>query len=78
MSVAERVEQTQGDRFGFSWLSAEELLAFDYDQEFSDRREQSPEVSTYRDFLGEPFFRHLAALAEIGPKEDVRILFCFD
>lgn len=33
-----RTESADGDGFGHSWLSIDELTAFDYDQTFEDRR----------------------------------------
>ena len=76
----------------FSWLSVEELTAFDYDAEMEDRRTRvqvapnfwnggataepgSGEMTTYREFLGEEFFRDLAALKAGGAE---RIVFGFD
>ena len=35
-------------------------------------------MTTYREELGEGFFRDLAILASIGPPDDVRIVFFFD
>lgn len=76
----------------FSWLSVEELLAFDYDQPLEDRRvtrQTAPnlwdggctaepgggKMTTYREFLGESFFRDLDRLKEIGAE---RVVFGFD
>lgn len=75
-----------------SWLSVEELAAFDYDQPMEDRRvtqQTGPnswsggctaepgggQMTTYREFLGEPFFHDLAELRRIGAE---RIVFGFD
>lgn len=76
----------------FSWLSVAELLAFDYDQTFEDRRvtrQTGPnswdsgvtgdpgdgEQTTFRQFLGEGFFRDLDILRVSGAE---RIVFGFD
>ena len=75
----------------FSWLSLKELLAFDYDQTFEDRRcmrdgngaaDSGPgngEQTTFRKFLGPLFFRDLAIMQCLGREpEHVRIVFGFD
>lgn len=71
----------------FSWLSLEELLAFNYDATFEDRRitvngnggvTSEPgggSMTTYRDFLGLWFFRDLEKCKELGVE---RIVFGFD
>lgn len=68
-----------------SWLSVEELLNFDYDQEIEDRRtygfsshsceEGEGAETTYRELLGEYFFEDLEKLNSIGAE---RIVFYFD
>jgi hypothetical protein len=65
----------------FSWLSVEELEAFDYDQTIKLRRpavepgKVQVTMTTYRRLLGESFFRDLAAVKTLGA---VRIVFGFD
>lgn len=83
------------DSHSASFLSAKELLEFDYDKEFWNRRvskqigpnswtgaglaeEGEGKIVTYRDNLGEWFFKHLGELAQLGNPEDVRIVFWFD
>lgn len=77
-----------------SWITVKELLDFDYDQVFWDRRvtkvegnvtngaahaeEGEGEHLTIREFLGEMYFKHLEALKEIGSPENTRIVFWFD
>lgn len=82
-----------------SWLSLKELLDFDYDQTFWDRRvtktialptgskiingaalaeEGEGKITTYREHLGEWFFKDLQVLETLGNPEDVRIVFWFD
>ncbi|EHW7683293.1 hypothetical protein ACWREX_004433 [Salmonella enterica] len=76
-SVAERVALAEPDTYGYSWLSAAELLAFDYDQTFTDQHPETPQTITYREFLGERYFLHLDALKKLNMQGDVRVLFCF-
>jgi len=76
----------------YSWLTVEELSAFDYDQQIEDRRvtRQTAHnvwdggvtaepgegaMTTYREFLGEGFFRDLDKLKELGAE---RVVFGFD
>lgn len=61
--------------YGVSWLTVAELLAYDYDQTFHDVEEDQD--TTVRDFLGEWYFDRLAELAQLGPPEDVRVVFFF-
>lgn len=77
-----------------SYLTAKELLEFDYDKTFWNRRitktegnysngaalaeEGEGKVLTYRENLGEWFFIHLNELKELGEPENVRIVFWFD
>lgn len=63
-----------GDAHSPSWLTVEELRAFDYDRPFMDRR-SGRQMTTYRDFLGKAFFRDIEILNEIGAD---RVLFFFD
>ncbi len=65
-----------------SWLSVDELLAFDYDQPIEDRRFGPRSVepgqgktTVYRDFLKEAFFDDLEKLRTCGAE---RIVFGFD
>jgi hypothetical protein len=72
-----------------SWLSRAELLAFDYDQTFEDRRVTrgnngaaladvgEGEQTTFREFLGAGYFRDLEVLRQVEAPE-VRIVFWFD
>lgn len=73
-----------------SWLTLAELLAYDYDRAFWDRRiekdgngaaraeEGEGEHPTLRTFLGEWFFKRLDELAALGAPEAVRVVFWFD
>lgn len=75
-----------------SWLTLEELLAFNYDAMTEDRRvmrrvgpnsysgactckPSEGKTMTWRQFLGEDFFKDLNALADAGAE---RIVFWFD
>lgn len=70
-----------------SWLSVNELLAFNYDAEFEDRRVMingdggctaepgGGGVTTFRNFLGGRFFDDLNTLRDLGAD---RIVFWFD
>ena len=83
------------DGHSASWLSLKEMLDFDYNQTFEDRRctkQTSPnvwdgaaladigegEMTTYKDFLPEEYFRSLDVLKTLGDPEDVRVVFWFD
>lgn len=78
-----------------SYLTAKELLDFDYDKKFWNRcitkqtsancwngaalaEDGEGEIITYRDNLGEWFFKHLEELKKLGEPENVRIVFWFD
>jgi hypothetical protein len=79
------------DAHSSSWLSVEELSAFDYDQPVEDRRVTRQtswgldggctaeagggQMTTYREFLGEWFFKDLEKLKDAGAD---RIVFWFD
>jgi hypothetical protein len=79
-----------GDGHSHSWLSLKELLEFDYDKTFWNRRiyknnngaalaeEGEGRVLTYRENLSPMFFQHLEELSSLGNPEDVRIVFLFD
>lgn len=79
--------QVMDDYHSMSWLSVSELLAFNYDAEFEDRRVMingdggctakpgGGEVTTFRNFLGGQFFHDLDKLRDLGAD---RIVFWFD
>lgn len=76
-----------------TFIYLNELNEFDYDRKFITRNKISkkygksssltfePEskgtLISYRDYLGEMFFKHLQELNELGDPEDVRIIFWF-
>ena len=87
-SVKVRAEHDwwESDAHSASWLTLAELLAYDYDQTFWDRRingralaEEGEGVHLpLREFLGEGFFGYLDGLRRLGDPENVRIVFWFD
>jgi hypothetical protein len=74
------------DNWPCSHITLKTLLEFDYDQTFEDRRIDggntcepgSGEVVTFREFLGETFFRDLEIMKTLGAPENVRVIFHFD
>lgn len=87
--------QEDGNYHSMSWLTLKELLDYDYEQKFWDRRvtkQTSPngwngaalaeegegQTITYREHLGEGFFKDIEVLKTLGSPEDVRIVFWFD
>lgn len=61
-----------------SYLTLENLLAFDYDKKFINRRSEDQLEITVREFLGKRFFKNLKELSKLGEPKDVRIIFWFD
>ena len=76
-TVAKKIENRNHDTsFGFSWLSAAELLAVDYDVLITSVDDRT-KIESLREALGDLYFKHLGQLAQLGNPNDVRILFCF-
>ena len=85
--VREESDSWNGDGHTHSWLSVEELSAFDYDAAVEDRRitvnndggctaePGGGEMTTWREFLGPKFFDDLTRLKAEGAE---RIVFWFD
>lgn len=71
--VREDYEYWGSDAHTPSFLTAKELLEFNYDKPVFKGSEE-----TYRDNLSGMFFIHLEDLAKLGNPEDVRIVFWFD
>lgn len=84
-----------GGYHSHSFVTLSELLSFDYEQTFWDRRitkqtgpnswngaslaeEGEGKVITYREHLGEGFFKDLELLKSLGEPENIRVLFWFD
>lgn len=77
LSVADKQRNRHDtDLFGFSWVTAAELLAVDYDTHITAIEDPS-HVRSLRSELDERFFQHLEQLSELGNTKDVRILFRF-
>lgn len=80
--------EAERDRHSFTWVTANELLSFDYDSAFEDRRDHTGnsdtlpkgegKILTYREFLPERFFEDLEAIRMLGEPLSVRLVFCFD
>lgn len=85
--VKKEYESWDIDAHSASWLSLQELEAFDYDAEMEDRRVTRDgnggctcdpgegKKTTYREFLGPHFFEDIAKLKEAGAD---RVVFWFD
>lgn len=77
------------DFHSHSWFLVSELLAFDYDRQFWNRRihrgkdgaalaqEGEGIHQTYREFLGPAYMNTLESLNCLGKPEQVRVVFCF-
>jgi len=80
VSAALREQADDIDHHSHSWLSVSELADFDYAQTFEDRRvtRGGGKRVTYREFLGEEFFRDLATLTTMNTARPTRVVFWFD
>jgi len=88
--VKESYETWDSDGHNHSWLSLKELLDFDYDKTFWNRRvmknnnwaslaeEWEGKIISYRDNLMRWYFDELEAMEKLWKPEDVRIVFWFD
>lgn len=77
------------DFHSHSWFLVSELLAFDYDRQFWNRRihrgkdgaalarEGEGVHKTYREFLGLAYMDTLESLKRLGKPGQVRVFFCF-
>jgi hypothetical protein len=68
-----------------AWVLLKDLLDFDYQQCFEDRRKGRNAVpvgegviTSYKEHLGDFYFEELEVLQKIGKPEHVRIVFAFD
>ena len=76
--IAAECERQEGDALAKSWLTLEELLAFDYDAPLRFReggRGDNCAEATYREFLDADFVSELRELQALGAE---RIIFWFD
>ena len=69
--VKNEYEYWKEEGFAASYLTLKELLDFDYNK-------KTIENDTYKNVLGEWFFKHLEELKLLGESESVRIVFWFD
>ena len=85
--VESELEYALESFFTISWLSADELINFDYNQTFEDRRGDGGislpigegEVVSIKEFLGEYFWKDLERLRELRKNyKDVRIIIDID
>lgn len=88
--VLREYEEWGLDAHSASWLSVDELLAFDYIETFEDRRVTrgndggvtaepgDGRLVSYREFLGHSFFEDLERLAEFNKVAPTRVVFWFD
>ena len=61
-----------------TWVLLSELLDFDYEQTFESLRSNGEnQVITFREHLGEFYFKELECLKKVGQPELVRIVFAF-
>jgi hypothetical protein len=82
-----RYESFLVDGDSYCWVLLSELVYFNYDDTFEDRRGYCSkndtvaagegEVVTYREFLGEQFSKDLKALKKMGDPREIRIVFRF-
>jgi hypothetical protein len=77
--VAAAYEHWREDAHSMGWLSVAELLAFDYDMGLSipagSNGDWDERPTTFREYLGEPYFDDLRQVAESGAE---RVVFWFD
>lgn len=84
------LREWDSDAHSVSWLSLDELQAFDYDATVEDRRIKvgnsgahtaepgGGTMTTYRDFLGTSYFADLERLVLAAERGPVRVVFWFD
>lgn len=65
------------DNYSESYLSLEEILKFDYEKDCRIGEDHEV-VPSYKEFLGENFFKELEQLKTLGPIDDIRIVFWFN
>lgn len=61
-----------------SWLTLKELLKFNYNKSIGRIKNEMGGKLTYREHLGDGFFKDLEVLKTLGNPEDVRVVFWFD
>lgn len=86
-----RCEAEDEDFYSPSWVSLDELLAFDYDATFEDRRTGNGghqfgdtfpagmgTIRPYREIFCDAYWNELEAMKALGEVTDTRIVFWFD
>ncbi|WP_338924078.1 hypothetical protein V0M98_38325 (plasmid) [Pseudomonas silesiensis] len=77
MTIYEKVRnRVDWDTNGFSWVTAAELLAVDYDVQVVEQNDPGA-VRSLRSALGATYFVHLKQLSDLGNPSMVRVLFAF-
>lgn len=77
-----------GDNHSGTWFLVSELLEFDYDIEFENRRDESyshndalvkgqGSVTTVREHIGQYFFDDIEKLKSVGNPEQIRVVISF-
>lgn len=68
-----------------TWVSAKELLDFNYDIQFENRRGDhgtvpngQGQIITIRELLGDHYFKEIEALKQFSAPEKIRIIFAFE
>lgn len=71
----------------YSWVFLQELIDFDYDQTFENRRATGPgyntvkegrgQTITFREYLGDRYFEELGLLNDYGAGDQVRLVWKF-
>ena len=74
------------DNHSATWYLLSELLEFDYDVQFENRRDDSGDtlpagdgqLTTIRRYIGEKYFEDLDKLSEIADSDKIRVIISFD
>jgi hypothetical protein len=82
-----RYESFLVDGESYCWVLLSELVDFNYDDTFENRRANrghndtvpagEGEIQTYKEFLGERYFKNLKVLQQVGEPSEIRIVFRF-
>ena len=72
------------DNYSPTWFLVSELIAYDYDTVFENRRNErdsvpvgSGEMITVREYIGPKFFEELSVLEKLGDPEKTRVVMSF-
>ena len=68
-----------------TWVTAKEILEFNYDSKFEDRRDDGETLPAgqgkmikFRELLGEHYFDEIEVLKQCPEPENVRIILAFE